>query len=94
MNFNPPSQPSQPEPAPKKNRNNEIMLAIIIAGIAITITILAIDEANKKVNMIIHPEPTREQIMMHKCNNLQQYYGEVGVNVDIKCDKLVNALVN
>ena len=92
MNFNPSKPQTAPEPRPKKNRTNEIILALVIAGIAITVTIFAIKDSNELYQQFT--QPTKEDIMLHKCNNLQRYYGEVGLDVNIKCDRLVDALVN
>jgi len=95
MNFNP-KPAATPTPEPKKNHNS-IIYAVIIASIAIAITTLGIYTAiqmNEKWQKTFNPDPTPEQILMHKCNNLQQYYGEVGVDVNIRCDRLVHALVD
>jgi len=98
MNFNPNPKPAAtPEPEPKKNRTNEIVLALVMAGIIIAVVVFALQNAykmNENLANTFNPEPTTEEIMMHKCNNLQQYYGEVGLDVNIKCDRLVNALVH
>ena len=93
MNFNP-KPAATPEPEPKKNRTNEIVLALVMVGIVIAVVIFALQNAYKMNENWANTEPTTEEIMMHKCNNLQQYYGEVGLDVNIKCDRLVNALVH
>lgn len=96
MNFNN-NNNSKPTVQPKKNHTKTIIGIIITAVIVIAITGFFINMAmrvNDNWNQTFNSEPTTEQTMLHKCNNLQQYYGEVGLNVNLKCDRLVNALVD
>jgi len=98
MNFNP--KPT-PEPEPKKNRTNEIVLALVMAGIVIAVVVFALQSAYKMNENWTNTEPTTtittnnnlEQKLFDKCQNLQDWYRSLDgfEGTDYHCDKYAKA---
>ena len=64
----------------------------LVAIVIFTSIVAANDELDQKINGT--PEERVKAAMNHRCNKLQEYYQEAGSDIDMKCDKLVSALVD
>jgi hypothetical protein len=76
------------------NRNSIVLIVVVVGGFFATVLIGV--WVSQRQQEIVNPAPTYEELLMHKCQNLQQYYNSYSdlKGYDMKCDKLVEAIAN
>jgi ABC-type lipoprotein release transport system permease subunit len=77
--------------------NKTIIISAVGGAIGVTVAILiimAVAQMDKKIEEAFAPTP--EEILLQKCSNMQSYYNSYQElqGYDMKCDKLVDAILN
>jgi hypothetical protein len=76
------------------NRNTIALIVVVVGGVFASLAIAG--WVIQRQDAITHPQPTYQEQLAHKCQNLQQYYNSYQElkGYDMKCDKLVEAIAN
>jgi hypothetical protein len=75
------------------NSKITMIIGASVGTVAAIIILVLVMMGQNNYDQVFNPNPEAAN-MMHRCNNIQQYYEEIGSNIDIKCEKLVHALIN